>query len=96
MEVFISHINPEAPLASVLKKWIEDAFPEGVKVSSVVKTIAYLPVRSGFEKLRIHYLLLKCYSLFVAKSQLTSDGSTLRQEQDGSEVFRLYPFVILV
>ncbi len=32
MEVFISHINPEAPLASVLKKWIEDAFVGKVRV----------------------------------------------------------------
>ena len=32
MEVFISHIKPEAPLASVLKKWIEDTFHQRVKV----------------------------------------------------------------
>ena len=32
MEVFVSHINPEAPLASVLKKWIEDAFVGKVRV----------------------------------------------------------------
>lgn len=32
MEVFISHINLEAPLASALKKWIEDTFHQRVKV----------------------------------------------------------------
>ena len=32
MEVFISHITSEAPLASVLKKWIEVTFHQRVKV----------------------------------------------------------------
>ena len=32
MEVFISHITLEAPLASVLKKWIRTAFVESVEV----------------------------------------------------------------
>jgi len=32
VDVFISHIGDEAPLANVLKKWIEENFPDQVEV----------------------------------------------------------------
>ena len=50
MIVFISHISEEAPLALVLKEWIENSFLGKLTSLSVAMMMTLLPVTNGFER----------------------------------------------
>ena len=93
MEVFISHITPEAPLAAVLKKWIEDAFLGQVEVF-VSSDDDIIPGEEWFHQMKNSLDSAKPCSLFAVKSQYISHGLILKQEQDTSKASQLCLFVI--